>query len=170
MPPNTALNFRAHLQRKRSGWSRSYTEQGVREYAHFLIRAAISNRQVKHSTPDELRKREHRSMIRQISTHRTMSTFILTTALVVAPPLFGSASIGQLFAQATTEDQGSPRELGTGWELFGNGLVIYSVVLLVISVILVAVHRIFGNVFASEEEQRVRDEWYGGGDDDRNVW
>lgn len=87
-----------------------------------------------------------------------------------AAPLWKSENLGQAFAQSTENDHQPPRELGAGWEQLGRVLVIYSVVLLVIAVLLVVAHRVHGNVFASEEEQRTRDEWYGGGNDDRSGW
>lgn len=90
-------------------------------------------------------------------------------AAITATPL-ESENLGQVFAQSTENDHQPPRELGAGWEQLGQALVIYSVVLLVIAVLLVVAHRVHGNVFASEEEQRTRDEWYGGSNDDRNGW
>ena len=77
---------------------------------------------------------------------------------------------GQVFAQSTENDDRLPREPSAGSEKFGRVLLIYSLVLLAISALVVVAHRVHGNIFASEEEQRTRDEWYGGSNDDRDGW
>lgn len=85
-------------------------------------------------------------------------------------PSLDSASLGHVFAQSTENDDRPPRELSDGWELFGQALLIYCGVLLIIAILLLIAQAIHGNLMASVEEQRTRDEWYRTRNDDDSWW
>ena len=101
---------------------------------------------------------------------RTILVCITVVVAAITAKTITFEGLGQVFAQSTENDDRLPRELSAGWDQFGQALVIYSLVLLAISILIVVAHRIHGSMFASEEEQRTRDEWYGGSNDDRDGW
>jgi hypothetical protein len=114
---------------------------------------------------DKTRARDKKALV----CRAVVVCFSAIWAAITATPMV-SENLGEVIAQSTEHEHQPHRELGAGWEQFGRALVVYSVVLLVIAILLVVAHRVHGNIFASEEEQRTRDEWYGGGDDDRSGW
>ena len=120
---------------------------------------------MKTSYGDKSPARDKKALVYRVAIVCVSAILAAITAVPMVPE-----SVGQAFAQSTENDHQPPHELGAGWEQLGRALVIYSVVLLSIALLLVVAHRLHGNIFASEEEQRTRDEWYGTRNDDNSWW